>query len=65
MSLCPHCKIRPKLKGKKTCGVPECQHARYIVSRRKYFDKFERKTDRRVSPSISKVRQQSEELVLR
>jgi hypothetical protein len=65
MSLCPYCKIRPKLKGKKTCGVPECQHKRELEYSRKYFDKFIRKTDRRVSVSIVRIHQQAAELAVR
>jgi len=63
MSLCPYCNKRPKIK--KTCGDPECQYKHHNKHQYKYFDKFNRKTERKVSPSISKVRQQSEELVLR
>jgi hypothetical protein len=61
--LCPYCKIRPKKKA--TCEEPECQHKHRIGYRRKYFDKFERKTPRRVSVSIVRVRQQSVELAAR
>lgn len=65
MSLCPYCKIRPKLKGRKTCAVSECQHKRELEYGRKYFDKFIRKTDRRVSVSITRVKQQATELAVR
>lgn len=57
MALCSYCKIRPKLKGRETCGVPECQHKRKLEQGRKYFDEFLRKTDRRVSVSITRVKQ--------
>jgi len=65
MALCPHCKIRPKLKGRKTCGVPECRHKRELEYSRKYFDTFIRKTDRKVSVSITRVKQQATELAVR
>ncbi len=63
MALCPYCNKRPKLK--KTCGHPDCQHKHYIAMRRQYFERFERKTDRRVSPSILRIRQQGQEVAAR
>jgi hypothetical protein len=63
MSLCPYCNKRPKIK--KTCGHPECQHKRELQYGRKYFDTFLRKTDRRVSLPIVRVKQQSSELAAR
>ena len=65
MPLCSYCKIRPRLKGKHTCGTPECQHKRKIAQGRKYFDEFLRKTDRRVSISITRIKQQSLDLANR
>jgi len=47
--ICPYCKIRPKKR--KTCGHPECQHQHHIAQERKYFDKYLRKTDRRITCS--------------
>jgi len=61
--LCPYCNKRPKIK--ETCGVPECQHKRKLEQGRKYFDEFLRKTDRRVSVSITRVKQQATELAIR
>lgn len=49
MTLCPYCKTNPKLKGRKTCGAPECQHKRELEYGRKYFDTYVRKTQRRIS----------------
>lgn len=63
MALCPYCKKRPLIK--KTCGLPECQVAHKRMINRFYFDKFIRKTDRRVSPSILRVNQQSAELAIK
>jgi len=65
MPLCPYCKIRPKLKGRHTCGTPECQHKRKLARGRKYFDEFLRKTERRVSVSITRIERQSAELAAR
>jgi hypothetical protein len=48
MSLCPYCKNRPKLKGRKTCGAPECQYKRHLETVQKYFNTYIRKTPRRV-----------------
>ncbi len=61
--LCPYCNKRPKIR--KTCGHPECQHKRNLEYGSKYFDTFIRKTDRRISPSIIKIRHQSMELTER
>lgn len=63
MTLCPYCNKRPKLK--KTCGHPECQHKRELEYGRKYFDTFLRKTERRVSPSIERVKRQALDLSTR
>jgi hypothetical protein len=61
--LCPYCNKRPKIK--KTCEHPECQYKHRIAYRRKYFEEFERKTPRRVSVSITRVKQQAAELAVR
>jgi len=63
MALCPYCNKRPKLK--KTCGHPECQYKHHQQHHRAYFDKYYRKTDRRVSVSIARVKQQAAELATR
>jgi len=55
--LCPYCKKRQKIK--KTCGHPECQYKHHYKSHKAYFDKYYRKTDRRVSISIVRIRQQA------
>jgi hypothetical protein len=59
-SLCPYCNKRKKIK--KTCGHPECQHKHHYQLQKASFDKFYRKTDRRVSPSIIHVKQQASQL---
>ena len=43
---CPYCGVKPKIR--KTCGHPECQYKHHIAQERKYYDKFLRKTERRV-----------------
>jgi hypothetical protein len=58
MMLCPYCKIRPKFKA--TCKDPVCQHKHRLAYRRKYFERFERKTGRRISVSITRIKQQAE-----
>lgn len=60
--ICPYCNERPKIK--ETCGEPECQHARKLEQGRKYFNKFIRKTDRRVS-SVFGEKNHSVELATR
>ncbi len=63
MALCPYCNKRPKLK--KTCGHPECQHKHHNKQQREYFDRYYRKTDRKVSVSITRIKQQAAELAVR
>ena len=60
---CPYCNKRKKIK--KTCGHPECQYKHRISYRRSYFEEFERKTNRRVSVSIIRVKEQAAELSVR
>jgi hypothetical protein len=61
--LCPYCNKRSKIR--KTCGHPECQYKHHREHHRENFNKFYRKTDRRVSPSILKIKQQAKEVALR
>jgi len=50
---CPYCKVRPKRR--KTCGAPECQHRYHVEQERKYYDKYLRKTGRRILSRAGKT----------
>jgi len=43
---CPYCGVRAKRR--KTCGDPGCQYKHHLAQEREYFNKYLRKTERRV-----------------